>query len=229
MRKTTFLILVSAIAVLLLGACVTPYKQNMNATNRAIDQAVADGADRNCANELRDVLELKTMARDVYQSCDTKKGMELLREARSRAEALCPDGDTDGDGVKNTLDKCPGTPMGARVNEIGCWVLKNINFDTDKSDIKAMYHAELNDVIRILKDNPSIKIEIQGHTDSVADDDYNQILSEARAKAVMQYFIKGDINESRLRAAGMGESRPIATNETDGGRARNRRIELKVK
>ena len=135
--------------------------------------------------------------------------------------------DSDGDGVTDEKDRCPDTPAGARVNVHGCWVLSGVLFDTGKSTVKPEMAGELEEVAAVMRRNPELKIEIQGHTDSVGDAAYNRRLSEQRARAVMNYLIGEGISAGRLRARGLGESRPAASNDTAEGRAINRRVELK--
>lgn len=135
--------------------------------------------------------------------------------------------DTDKDGVADYKDKCPGTPEGAKVDERGCWVLQGVYFDTNKSSIKPQSYPALDEVVKVLKENSGIKLEIQGYTDSVGSEKYNQALSEKRAKSVYEYFIKKGIKSSQLSYKGYGESSPIASNDTEEGRAKNRRVELK--
>ena len=134
--------------------------------------------------------------------------------------------DSDGDGVPNDRDKCPGTPAGARVNEYGCWVIDNIKFDFDKADIKPEFHDELNFVAEILARNYETKIEVGGHTDNVGSEKYNQALSERRANAVMEYLVSKGVGKYRISAKGYGLSMPMTTNDTEEGRAENRRVEL---
>ncbi len=134
--------------------------------------------------------------------------------------------DTDRDGVYDYLDQCLGTPRGAEVDSRGCWVIRGIQFDTNKWDIKAMHHLELDQVVEVLKRNPFLKVEIQGHTDNQGARGYNQKLSEKRARSVMEYFIQKGIDPDRLSAEGYGLTKPIATNATSAGRAMNRRVEL---
>ncbi len=134
--------------------------------------------------------------------------------------------DSDGDGVFDYKDKCPGTPKGVPVNEVGCWVLKGLNFDTAKWDIKPRYYPMLDKVVTILKNNPDMELEIQGHTDNVGSAKYNMKLSQKRAEAVRQYLIQRGIVPSRLKAVGYGMTRPVASNATSEGRAKNRRVEL---
>lgn len=107
-------------------------------------------------------------------------------------------------------------------------ILKNIFFDYDKATLRDESINELNRLTELLVDNPSIKIEISGHTDHVGSDAYNERLSQDRAQSVVQYLIDQDISKDRLVAKGYGESKPIATNETEEGRQLNRRTEFKI-
>lgn len=139
----------------------------------------------------------------------------------------CPP-DSDGDGVPDYLDQCPDTPKGAPVNVVGCWTLKGINFDYNKWDIKPQYDGLLKENIEVLKMNPTFIVEVQGHTDSVGSQQYNQPLSEKRAEAVKVHFIANGIEPNRVSVRGFGKLAPIASNETAEGRAQNRRIEIKI-
>ncbi len=107
-------------------------------------------------------------------------------------------------------------------------VLKNIFFDTDKFELKPESTTELEKLTDLLNKNPKMEIEISGHTDNVGEDKYNQILSENRAKAVYDYLINHGIAKERLSYKGYGVSKPIDTNQTEQGRANNRRTEFKV-
>ncbi len=107
-------------------------------------------------------------------------------------------------------------------------VLKNIFFDVNKFDLKSESEAELDEVVRLLNDNPTLKIQINGHTDSVGKAADNLILSESRAKSVINFLISKNINPARLSSKGFGASQPIAPNKTEEGRALNRRTEMKV-
>jgi OOP family OmpA-OmpF porin len=142
--------------------------------------------------------------------------------------------DDDGDGVGNCKDTCPDTPKDLAVDANGCpipMVLKlKVNFDFDKSDIKPMYHQELADFAAYMKQYPGTAVEIAGHTDSKGTDDYNRKLSQRRADSVREYLVKKlGMNGKLLTAVGFGESKPVATNDTDAGRAENRRIEASLK
>ncbi|MBA2329529.1 MAG: OmpA family protein [Flavisolibacter sp.] len=107
-------------------------------------------------------------------------------------------------------------------------VLKNIFFDVNKFDLKSESQAELDKIVQLLQENNTIKIQIEGHTDDVGKDQDNLKLSENRAKAVVAYLAQNGISPSRLTAKGFGESKPIADNSTELGKAKNRRTELKV-
>ncbi len=108
-------------------------------------------------------------------------------------------------------------------------VLRNIFFDFDKATLRPESYAELDRLTKLLTDVPSLKIEISGHTDNKGSDEYNQKLSEMRAKSVVDYLIKEKkIASDRLEYKGYGETQPIATNDTDEGRQLNRRTEFKI-
>lgn len=152
----------------------------------------------------------------------------------------CADLDSDGDGVNDCDDKCPGSQPGQTIGPDGCPVpvsidLKGVNFDFDKSTLRPDAVSILNEAIEILKRYPELRVEVAGHTDSKGTDAYNQGLSERRATAVYDYLTANGIDASRLVGPnGYGESRPIAPNTNDDGsdnpdgRARNRRTELNV-
>lgn len=108
------------------------------------------------------------------------------------------------------------------------FVLKDIFFEFDKSTILQQSFFELMRLITLLNTYPDMKIEVGGHTDSKGSDSYNQRLSESRAKAVADYLISKGISERRLQYRGYGKSKPIDTNETEEGRAKNRRVEFKI-
>jgi OOP family OmpA-OmpF porin len=113
--------------------------------------------------------------------------------------------------------------------EVGLTVrLKNIYFDFDKTTLKSASFVELNKVVDFLKQNPSIEVEIAGHTDSKGSDEYNSNLSQGRSQSVVDYLISQGIDSYRLQAHGYGESKPIDTNDTDAGQANNRRVEFTV-
>lgn len=107
-------------------------------------------------------------------------------------------------------------------------VLKNIFFETDQYRLEPVSFTELNKLAAFLEENPGISIEISGHTDNVGTEAYNQVLSENRSRSVMDYLVGKGVDPGRLHAAGYGFSRPLADNETEEGRAENRRTEIRV-
>jgi len=107
-------------------------------------------------------------------------------------------------------------------------ILRNLLFDTDKTVIKNTSVQSLEDLYKLLSENPSLRIQITGHTDNVGKDKYNQRLSEGRAKAVYQEMVKRGINPKRMSWRGAGESEPIESNDTPEGRAENRRVEFMI-
>ena len=126
--------------------------------------------------------------------------------------------------IKPFIKDVPLKPI--KVGEIV--VLRNIFFETDKFELKNESKVELNKLIDLLKLNKSLKIEISGHTDNVGNEKYNLTLSENRAKTVYEYLSNNGILKTRLTFKGYGWSKPIENNDTENGRANNRRTEFKV-
>jgi outer membrane protein OmpA-like peptidoglycan-associated protein len=135
-------------------------------------------------------------------------------------------GDEDGDGVTDDKDLCPGTPKGIAVGERGCWALTNaLLFDFDSAVVKKEAYPQLDYLKEAFDAYPDMKVQVDGHTDSTGPDNYNMILSERRAKAVMNYLVKNvGIAPNRLTAKGFGEVDPHFPNDTKENRAKNRRV-----
>ena len=148
----------------------------------------------------------------------------------------CPIPDTDGDGVNDEEDKCinekgPASNFGCPIIDVAIiervkLAAKNVFFATASDKLLAQSNKRLNDVVTILNENPSFKIQIDGHTDSQGKDDYNMDLSDRRAASVKAYLVSKGIAESRLNSKGYGETTPVADNNTAKGRAQNRRVEM---
>ncbi|WP_136246576.1 OmpA family protein [Halomonas borealis] len=137
--------------------------------------------------------------------------------------------DSDGDGVPDYQDQCPGTPAGAEVNALGCvedLVLQDVNFEFDSAKLTMGAEQILGGVADKLKANDNVRVRIEGHTDAVGDESYNKDLSQDRADSVATYLSSQGVDSNRMRTIGYGEAQPVATNETDAGRAENRRVEL---
>ncbi|MGC9326956.1 MAG: OmpA family protein [Candidatus Hinthialibacter sp.] len=167
------------------------------------------------ASDLNSPVELRRFIHEVFYGV---KPAEEIGEA--------PAGDSDNDGVDDSIDQCPNTPQGAKVDERGCWVIQDLLFDYDKAEIRPEYNSILDEVVEVLKNNPSVDIRVDGHTDSIGGEKYNQALSLRRADAVVRYLITHGVSADRLTAQGWGLSRPVKPNDTPENRQANRRVEL---
>ena len=148
----------------------------------------------------------------------------------------CPD--RDGDGITDNVDRCPDVAGVASMK--GCPEIKEetkklfekaltgIQFETGKSTIKKTSFGILDQVVAVMKENPSYNLEIHGDTDSQGDDAANLKLSESRAAAVEKYLEDKGVKAEHVRSFGHGETEPVADNKTAAGRAKNRRVEFKV-
>jgi outer membrane protein OmpA-like peptidoglycan-associated protein len=147
------------------------------------------------------------------------------------------DGDADNDGVLDSRDKCPGTPAGASADASGCTILfknaertvtlRGVNFASGRDELTPASFAVLDDVARQLIEAPTIRVEIVGHTDATGGRTRNISLSLSRAEAVRAYLVMQGVPIERLVPRGYGPDQPIANNGTSGGRAMNRRVELR--
>jgi len=162
------------------------------------------------------------------------------------------DGDEDGDGVFDRRDRCPDTPADTPVEHHGCPLPQypasappvepqapasevitlndagKVLFDFDKSDLTAAARSQLGGLMGKLSHANVASIRVVGHTDSVGTDAYNKGLSERRASSVVEYLLTQGLAPEKLTSEGKGESEPVADNETEEGRAQNRRVELHI-
>lgn len=159
-----------------------------------------------------------------------KDTMEMAPDREMKKEPMKESmpGDSDGDGITDDKDACPGTPAGVKVDERGCWVMsEKVLFDFDKAIVKEEFYPILNATKKVFDAQPELRVRIEGHTDSVGTEAYNQGLSERRAKAVMEYLVeKLGIAQDRLGTRGYGELSPAYPNDTAQNRAKNRRVEF---
>ena len=143
--------------------------------------------------------------------------------------------DSDNDGVPDCRDKCPNTPPGFKVDAEGCIVekqtvimLNRVLFTLNSADLKPEAAQQLDQVVAGLKSQPTVTLEVGGHTCNIGTESYNLGLSRRRASAVRDYLTAHGIDGSRLTAEGYGEYSPIASNETEEGRQQNRRVEFRI-
>ena len=143
--------------------------------------------------------------------------------------------DSDGDGVPDYLDKCPNTPKGTKVDATGCPIPVATTFDLtvefafNSAEINDLSFRELRKAMTFMRDNPNTTAVVEGNTDNKGTEKYNQKLSERRAAAVKDVLVKSGIDASRLTTVGYGETRPVASNDTEEGRQKNRRVSIVVK
>jgi OOP family OmpA-OmpF porin len=163
---------------------------------------------------------------------EVEKIVEVVREVPAPV-VVAPD--ADADSIPDALDQCPDTVSGAKVEADGCVrreqvvALPNIEFAYEKAELTGGGRETLGQVVRFMNDQPEITLEVWGHTDAKGAELYNLHLSEKRAAAVVKYLVDSGIAAGRMKSAGFGESRPLADNETEEGRERNRRVELHIR
>ncbi|MGF6555304.1 OOP family OmpA-OmpF porin [Pseudomonas sp. S30_BP2TU TE3576] len=159
------------------------------------------------------------------------------------------DGDEDGDGVFDRRDRCPDTPANTPVDHHGCpmpqypasdksgsgpaqseviTLSDDVLFAFNQSDLTPTAKSQLDALMSKFEDAGVVSIKVVGHTDSVGADAYNQALSERRASSVAEYLLSQGVAPNKVTSEGKGESQPIADNETEAGRAKNRRVDLHI-
>lgn len=173
-----------------------------------------------------------------YLLCDEEPPLPEEREVVPLVipvpeDRIDPDGDDDGDGVRNRTDECPGTPPGVEVDYKGCakplvFDSASLGFEFDSVALPADAADVLAPAVAFIDGVPDAQFEIAGHTDSQGSDAYNQRLSERRAGAVFDQLVALGVPAERMTVVGYGESRPTSSNETESGRARNRRVEISL-
>lgn len=145
-----------------------------------------------------------------------------------------PPGDSDGDGVPDSLDHCPNTPHGLSVDKTGCLVMTQLDRylvlhvtyfpGTTKPDPYTL--TILDDLVSRLMDSPQTRVTVEGFTDNIGEDEPNRIVSQKRADKIKAYLVTKGISASRIETTGRGETKPVADNKTAAGRRKNRRIEI---
>lgn len=169
-----------------------------------------------------------------YAICDQAPPVREEPAVVPIAVANAPEiGDSDADGVRDDRDECANTPAGVEVDYKGCakplvFTSKVLNFEFDSAVLPVNAPDMLSSALEVIKQYPAVRFSVSGHTDSEGSDAYNQALSERRAAAVKAFFVDRGINPERLVVQAFGESQPLSSNETEGGRARNRRVEVRL-
>jgi outer membrane protein OmpA-like peptidoglycan-associated protein len=159
-------------------------------------------------------------------------------QAGPAARNGCPVTDRDNDGIYDDEDKCPDIPgiagnkgcpdVPANVSKTLMASATGISFGATNATLTSKSNASLNQIAAIMKDNPGLRVRIEAHTDNAGNDDANMTLSENRAAAVKAYLVNKGIAEDRITTQGFGETAPIADNGSAAGRAKNRRVEIKI-
>lgn len=168
-----------------------------------------------------------------YMICQEKVPAPAADPVVDAAVPAMVETDGDGDGVPDHRDDCPNTAPGVRVDDRGCALplildSATLNFAFDSAILPDDAADSLKAFVEYIKRYPGATFEVAGHADSTGPEGYNQGLSERRAAAVAGYLESRGIPPGQLRIIGYGEMEPIATNETEAGRARNRRVEVRV-
>ncbi|MEY4953379.1 MAG: hypothetical protein RL299_1803 [Pseudomonadota bacterium] len=134
--------------------------------------------------------------------------------------------------IKTLKEKTAGSGVDVTETDGGKAILVNlpdgVTFDVGSSTLKPAFRATLDQVAASLLEYPDSLVDVYGHTDSTGSDAFNQTLSESRARTVMNYLISKGVPAARLRSQGFGETMPVDTNDTAEGRAKNRRVEIKI-
>jgi outer membrane protein OmpA-like peptidoglycan-associated protein len=184
------------------------------------------------ANPLAD----NDISKDLDYVCEKPKAETIIKTVEVAAPVAEPviikpsDKDSDGDGVYDENDRCPNTESGKQVDQRGCpailLTMHGINFNTDSSKILPDSESLLAQAKTALQDSVGVSVIIEGHTDNIGTPSYNQLLSERRAKAVLEFLVANGIEKERLVSIGKGENSPVASNNSKEGRYQNRRVEL---
>jgi OOP family OmpA-OmpF porin len=177
----------------------------------------------------------------IYDKDDACPDVPGVKTDDPKTNGCPPDPDRDKDGILNDVDACPDVP-GPKSDDpktSGCprvfiknamiQILEQPKFDFNKSVIKKESDSLLTEVAKVMVDHPEIKhVRVEGNTDNVGNAPYNKILSQQRAQAVVTWLIAHGVEKDRLTAKGMGKENPLVSNDTDAGRAANRRVEFHI-
>jgi outer membrane protein OmpA-like peptidoglycan-associated protein len=186
-------------------------------TEAAIASAEKSEGAKYCPEKIAEAKELGKKATEVYWACRTEEAMALLAKARNLAKKA--------ESCRPSPAVTPPPPPPPAREPIS---FHSGYFEFDKSNLTPEFKAELDRAAKIMQDDPDVVLELQGHTDSVGTDAYNMGLGERRAEKVFDYLKSKGIDPDRLKTVSFGESKPVASNVTDTGRARNRRVDIVI-
>ncbi len=200
----------------------------LQADKEALQKSLAEG--QGAVQTLRE--QVQSLQQEL--TAEKAKGQEALAQCKAETQATSPPAalpDRDADGVADAMDLCPDSATGATVNHLGCTpdagiVLEGVVFATGSNTLTADARQRLDHVVEGLKQHPRLKAEVAGYTDSRGNAETNRQLSQRRAEAVVAYLVEKGIAGERLSARGYGQDNPIASNASEAGRRRNRRVEL---
>jgi outer membrane protein OmpA-like peptidoglycan-associated protein len=179
-------------------------------TDRAIKEAEKSPGARSCPEKIAEAKQLAKEGAEAYWQCRTVTGLAMMAKARQMAE--------DAESCKARQAAVPKEVI----------VLKGVNFAFNSAELTPNSKGVLDQWVARIKEDKTIRVEVAGHTDSIGSHAYNQQLSERRAKSVVDYFVSQGVPADRLKAVGYGETKPVASNKTEEGRAQNRRVELQI-
>ena len=218
--------------------------EDFGQTEAAIEKAERSPGAQYAPDKIARARELGKKGVETYWGCRTAEGMAMLAEARrlsGEAElAKAPPKPEPAPVVAASVKPAPPKPAPAKVAPAPpkpkpvaapprpkrIIIFQKPGFGFDSTELTPEARAVLDEQVVVLDTDRKLKLVITGHTDSIGPEEYNQGLSERRAKATKEYFISKGVTPGRLKAVGYGETRPVATNATREGQAQNRRIEL---
>jgi len=235
--RTKLACLCSTVALLFILGCTSHFgvkdksltvPDEFNQTEAAIASAEKSQGASYCPDKIAKAKELGKKGVETYWACRSAEGLEMLADARKlakEAEACRPPAPPAPSPAAPAAPRLAPPASPAPAGEITfTWV----HFDFDKATLTPRAIATLDETVKALRENPNITVELAGHTDSKGTDAYNQKLAERRVQSVRQYLTSKGIAVNRLRTVAFGESKPIADNKTEQGRAENRRVEIRV-
>ncbi|MDX8393099.1 MAG: OmpA family protein [Mariprofundales bacterium] len=242
MRKTNTRIIIAALAAMGLSACahapITTDQSELSNARAAIASARAAGAEKCAPKELAAAqANLYHAGHELVEGYHQTEIEELIAYAIKNAKAAEAAAKVNcakpvakprvvAPKIRPTI-VAPKYKMKPKLIMAKVIELKGVYFETASAVLTANSQTKLNDAVTTLKENPNLRVEVAAHTDSRGRDSYNKHLSEQRAASVRQYLVDHGVNANNVTAKGYGESDPVADNNTEDGRAKNRRVELR--